>query len=38
MDELHAVYLGKGRLLPLRIRVFLDFLAQRIKIGDSRQP
>jgi DNA-binding transcriptional LysR family regulator len=34
IDELHAVYLGQGGLLPLRIRVFLEFLAQRIKIGD----
>src|ERR1700741_1440255 len=32
IDELHAVYLGQGGLLPLRIRVFLEFLAQRIKI------
>jgi DNA-binding transcriptional LysR family regulator len=35
IDELHAVYLGQGGLLPLRIRVFLEFLAQRIKIGDD---
>ncbi|HLZ66670.1 MAG TPA: LysR family transcriptional regulator [Aliidongia sp.] len=35
IDELHAVYLGQGGLLPLRIRVFLEFLAQRIKIGGS---
>jgi DNA-binding transcriptional LysR family regulator len=35
-DELHAVYLGRGGLLPLRIRVFLEFLAQRIKIGGNR--
>ena len=34
VDELHAVYLGQGGLLPLRIRVFLEFLAQRIKISD----
>jgi DNA-binding transcriptional LysR family regulator len=36
IDELHAVYLGQGRLLPIRIRVFLEFLAQRIKIGEGR--
>ena len=36
IDELHAVYLGQGGLLPLRIRVFLEFLAQRIKIGDDQ--
>jgi DNA-binding transcriptional LysR family regulator len=35
IDELHAVYLGQGRLLPIRIRVFLEFLAQRIKIGEA---
>jgi DNA-binding transcriptional LysR family regulator len=34
IDELHAVYLGQGGLLPIRIRVFLEFLVQRIKIGD----
>jgi DNA-binding transcriptional LysR family regulator len=40
IDELHAVYLGQGGLLPLRIRVFLDFLAEQIKIGEtpSRPP
>jgi DNA-binding transcriptional LysR family regulator len=35
IDELHAVYLGQGGLLPLRVRVVLEFLAQRIKIGDG---
>jgi DNA-binding transcriptional LysR family regulator len=35
VDELHAVYLGQGGLVPLRIRVFLAFLAERIKIGDD---
>jgi DNA-binding transcriptional LysR family regulator len=34
IDELHAVYLGQGGLLPVRVRVFLEFLAQQIKIGD----
>jgi DNA-binding transcriptional LysR family regulator len=37
IDELHAVYLGQGGLLPLRIRVFLEFLVQRIKIGTGRK-
>jgi DNA-binding transcriptional LysR family regulator len=36
IDELHAVYLGRGGLLPIRIRVFLEFLAQQIKIGEAR--
>jgi DNA-binding transcriptional LysR family regulator len=35
-DELHAVYLGQGGLLPVRIRVFLDFLSQHIKISEVR--
>jgi DNA-binding transcriptional LysR family regulator len=35
IDELHAVYLGQGGLLPIRIRVFLEFLAQRIKISGA---
>jgi DNA-binding transcriptional LysR family regulator len=34
IDELHAVYLGQGGLLPVRIRVFLEFLTERIRIGD----
>jgi DNA-binding transcriptional LysR family regulator len=34
IDELQAVYLGQGGLLPLRIRVFLELLTQRIKISD----
>jgi DNA-binding transcriptional LysR family regulator len=36
IDELHAVYLGQGGLLPIRVCAFLDFLAQRIKIGDAQ--
>jgi DNA-binding transcriptional LysR family regulator len=35
IDELHAAYLGQSGLLPLRIRVFLDFLAERIKPADD---
>jgi DNA-binding transcriptional LysR family regulator len=35
IDELHAVYLGQRGLLPLRIRVFLDFLAGKIKIDEN---
>jgi DNA-binding transcriptional LysR family regulator len=38
IDELHAVYLGQRGLLPHRIRVFLEFLAQHIKIDDDRPP
>ena len=36
IDELHAIYLGQGGLLPIRIRVFLDFLSERIKIGGAQ--
>jgi DNA-binding transcriptional LysR family regulator len=36
IDELHAVYLGQGGLLPVRIRVFLEFLSQHIKISEVR--
>src|ERR1700751_663281 len=38
IEELHAVYLGQSGLLPLRIRVFLDFLADRIKLADDWRP
>jgi DNA-binding transcriptional LysR family regulator len=34
IDELHAVYLGQGERLPIRIRVLLEFLTRRIKISD----
>jgi DNA-binding transcriptional LysR family regulator len=37
-DELHAVYLGQGGLLPIRIRVFLDYLARQIDISDDSLP
>lgn len=33
LEELHAVYLGQGGFLPLRVRTFLDFLGQKIKIS-----
>lgn len=31
-EEFHAVYLGQGTLLPARIRVLLDYLAQHVKV------
>jgi DNA-binding transcriptional LysR family regulator len=31
-EEVHAVYLGHAGQLPLRIRAFLDFLADRMRI------
>src|SRR6202790_2314303 len=36
IDAMHAGYAGQGGLLPIRIRVFLEFLAQQIKIGEAR--
>ncbi|WP_341644974.1 LysR family transcriptional regulator [Thauera sp. SDU_THAU2] len=35
LEEIHAVYVGQGGYLPLRVRAFLDFLAERIDIGTS---
>jgi DNA-binding transcriptional LysR family regulator len=33
-EDIHAVYLGQGGPLPARVRAFIDFLAERIRIGD----
>ena len=33
MEEVHAVYVGQGGYLPLRVRAFLDFLAEKVDIG-----
>ena len=32
-EEIHAVFVGQGGYLPLRVRAFLDFLAERVDIG-----
>lgn len=32
-EDVHAVYLGQGGPLPARVRAFIDFLAERIRIG-----
>ncbi|GAA5234901.1 LysR family transcriptional regulator [Verticiella sediminum] len=37
VEEIHAVYVGQGGYLPLRVRAFLDFLAERVDIG-ARHP
>ncbi|NDL00913.1 MULTISPECIES: LysR family transcriptional regulator [Photorhabdus] len=34
-EEIYAVFVGQGRQLPSRIRVFLDYLTERIHIGDG---
>lgn len=31
-EEVHAVYVGQGGYLPLRVRAFLDFLAEKVDI------
>jgi len=31
-ETFHAVYVGAGELLPARVRVFLDFLAERARV------
>jgi DNA-binding transcriptional LysR family regulator len=33
VEEVHAVYVGQGGYLPLRVRALLDFLADRVCIG-----
>lgn len=33
-EEVHAVFVGQGGYLPLRVRALLDFLAERVKIRD----
>lgn len=33
MEEIHAVYLGQGGLLPARVRAFLDFLVEKVRMG-----
>jgi hypothetical protein len=32
-EEVHAVFLGQGGHMPARVRVFLDFLSARCRIG-----
>lgn len=33
LEEVHAVYVGQGGHMPLRVRALLDFLAQEVEIG-----
>jgi DNA-binding transcriptional LysR family regulator len=33
-DVVHAVYVGQGGHLPARIRAFIDFLAENVKLSD----
>ncbi|AHG18657.1 LysR family transcriptional regulator [Chania multitudinisentens RB-25] len=32
IEEIHAVYVGQGGYMPLRVRAFLDFFAERVDI------
>lgn len=32
LEEVHAVYVGQGGYLPLRVRAFLDFLAETVDV------
>ena len=32
LEEIHAVYLGQGGHLPTRVRAFLDFLAEHVRV------
>ena len=32
-EATHAVYVGQGRHLPARVRAFLDFLAESVRLG-----
>jgi DNA-binding transcriptional LysR family regulator len=31
-EDIHAVFLGRGGPLPARVRAFVDFLAQRVRV------
>jgi DNA-binding transcriptional LysR family regulator len=33
-EDIHAVYLGQGGPLPARVRAFIGFLSDHIRIGD----
>ncbi len=33
IEEIHAVFVGQGGHMPLRVRVFLDFLADNVRVS-----
>ncbi|VVE41281.1 LysR family transcriptional regulator [Pandoraea iniqua] len=35
VEEVHAVFVGQGGHLPLRVRALLDFLAERVSISED---
>lgn len=34
-EDVHAVYVGQGGYLPLHMQAFLDFLAERVNLGEN---
>lgn len=36
LEEVHAVFLGQGGYLPLRVRAFLDFLVEHVDLTQPR--
>ena len=36
LEEVHAVFLGQGGYLPLRVRAFLDFLVETVDLARPR--
>ncbi len=34
-EDIHAVFLGQKAPLPARVRAFVDFLAENVRLGDS---
>ena len=38
LEEVHAVLLGQGGYLPARVRAFLDFLVENVKIDPTVRP
>ncbi|CAM4292789.1 LysR family transcriptional regulator [Stenotrophomonas indicatrix] len=36
LEEVHAVFLGQGGYLPLRVRAFLDFLVENVDLTQPR--
>jgi len=33
MEDVHAVFVGQGGYLPLRVRAFLDFLVEQVDLA-----
>ncbi|NRN27416.1 hypothetical protein [Photorhabdus heterorhabditis] len=35
MEDIHAVFVGQGGYMPLRVRAFLDFLVDNVNIDNK---